>query len=53
MLMIMSFVCQYLCNCICLTLLDKYIFSVASRDPAPFHLVASSGTYEDARENTT
>ena len=28
-------------------------FSIASRDPAPFHLVASSGTDEDESENTT
>ena len=48
-----SFVCQYLCNAIFLTLLGKYVFSMTSRDPAPFHLVASSGIDEDARENTT
>ena len=51
--LIVQFACQYLCIAMCLTLLGKYVFSMTSRDPAPFHLVASSGIDEDAREKTT
>ena len=53
MLVNASFAYQYLCIAMCLTLLGKYVFSMTSRDPAPFHLVASLGIDEDARENTT